>query len=556
MIISSREWTAVDAIRADVCIVGAGPSGISLALRLSGKGLDILVLEAGGDQEDEVQIDPKRGEVVDPALHSPTHLYRHRMVGGSTVSWGGRCVPFDPIDFEKREWIPDSGWPISYDTVQAYYPDALRLLEAGDYNFSAELAIDGGMRKTIQGFRSNEIDEDNIERFSCPTHFGKRWRKNLSDASDIRLVTDAYCTEVIPSANRDHVDYLIVKNPAGVIIKVDARQFVLAMGGLETPRLLLASCCRNSKGLANDFDLVGRYYMCHVAGTTGSVRFSIPGNSVFHGYERTWDGVYCRRRFQLTADAQRKHRVGNIVGRLHHPRIPDPGHGSGILSSIYLAKPFISAEYSKRLHGAASSSPGVIAKHILNVAREIPATTKFLFDWAWRRTLAERKLPSIVVRPPNGAYSLDVHAEQAPNSSSRVTITNDLDRFGVPRLRVDWRYLPIDIETVQKFVQVLQYDLSSAGVADLSVREDEIANDMLRDGAYGGHHIGTTRMANDPSQGVVDADCRVFGFDNLYIASASVFPTSSQANPTLTVVALALRLADHLGVKLTRRTIA
>jgi choline dehydrogenase-like flavoprotein len=183
---------------------------------------------------------------------------------------------------------------------------------------------------------------------------------------------------------------------------------------------------------------------------------------------------------------------------------------------------------------------------VRNVAADPVYTAEFLAHWVRRRVLAERKFPSIVVRPRRLRFSLDFHSEQQPNPDSRVTLTDERDPLGMPRLRVDWRYTRWDIETIEKGLQVMAEELERTGTGRLEYDRAALEGDILRYGAYGGHHLGTTRMGASPADSVVDRDCRVHDVDNLFIASPAVFPTSSQANPALTIVALSLRLADHL----------
>ena len=176
--------------------------------------------------------------------------------------------------------------------------------------------------------------------------------------------------------------------------------------------------------------------------------------------------------------------------------------------------------------------------------------------------LAERKFPTIIVRPRANLFSLDFNAEQVPNPDSRVRLSEQTDPFGMPRLMIDWRYTDADVKTVASAFRLLQRDVARSTLGELTLEPDEadIEAVIRRDGAYGGHHIGTTRMGDDPTTGVVDPNCRVFGVHNLYVAGSAVFPTSGQANPTLTIVALAIRLARHLEqearrpVELSRRT--
>jgi len=547
--IRDADELADDAVlRADLCVVGAGPAGITLALQFLHAGRSVLLLESGGLADEPASQALYDGEVVDPALHAPPIHYRQRRFGGSTGIWGGRCVPLDPIDFERRDWIPDSGWPFGIETLLPYYPRANQLCEAGDFAYTAGTAFAQGMRPMLPDFRGHSFTDDTLERFSCPTDFGRRYRHRLAASRNVEVLLHANVTNLACNQEGTRITRLDVRSLAGRHLRVEARDVVLATGGLEVPRVLLASRDRHPAGIGNAHDLVGRYYMCHMAGTLGDIRFA-DRDKVWHGYELSDEGIYCRRRFALTEAAQRRLEVGNVVARLHHPRIPDPSHRTGILSLLYLAKPLIGYEYSKRLHSAAAPTLGLLAAHVRNILLDPLDTAAFLLDWARRRSLAERKLPSIIARSRAGRFSLDVHAEQVPNPSSRVTLGAQRDILGMPKITIDWRCSAADIVTVTRAMRALAADLAASGHDGLRYDEAEIARDILRDGAYGGHHIGTARMAAAPARGVVDADCRVHGMDNLFIAGSAVFPTSGQANPTLTIVALALRLADRLRAR-------
>ncbi len=553
MILHAGAIDAGTVLRADVCIVGAGAAGIALALSLRGSGLDVLLLEAGGERAEPASQALYRGEVADPALHSAPDRYRQRRFGGSTTIWGGRCVPFDAIDFERRAWVPHSGWPFGREALLAHYAVASTLCESGPFAYSAE-AVAGGVPEMLAGFAPEHFDTATIERFSCPTDFGRRYRHRLAAQAGLRVVLGASVTRIVTDEGGTAVRRLEVARAGRTArdgdpgFSVAAGRVVLATGGLEVPRLLLASRGPqggpHADGIGNARGLVGRFYMCHVAGTYGTVRLS-EGARVFHGYVRDADGSYCRRRWALGEAAQRQQGVGGFVARLHHPRIPDPAHRTGALSGIWLARRLIRYEYGRRLSGEA---PGRAAwlRHAGNLVADAPGTAGFLLHWLRRRTLAERKFPSVVIRPRADLFSLDLHAEQVPNPSSRVTLGQGVDALGLPVLRVDWRPDPLDLRTVRVGTRLLAQDLGRSGLAALEDEPAGVEHAMLRDGAYGGHHIGTARMASDPREGVVDADGRVHGMRNLYVAGSAAFPTSSQANPTLTVVALAVRLAEHL----------
>ncbi|WP_428489960.1 FAD-dependent oxidoreductase [Rhodopila sp.] len=536
-------------VQADICIVGGGPAGITLAIELAKTGRSIVLLESGdiGPSDDAQALNT--GEVVDEALHSPPDRYRQRRLGGGTSIWGGRCVPFDPIDFEARAWMDHSGWPIGYADVAQYYPAANALCEAGEYEYDARLASPGGMRPVLRGFAPRHFEVNGIERFSCPTNFGARYQTRLRAAANVRVLLRATVTQLRASSDGTRIERVDVRNGKDHGFSVVARQFVLAMGGIETPRLLLTSDDVHARGVGNANDLVGRFYMCHIAGTIGRLQVLGPPDSVWHGYDVAADGTYCRRRISLRADVQAEYGLGNAVFRLHHPRITDPGHRTGPLSAIYLAQNFISYEYAKRLVSDQPARATDWLRHGLNAVTDPFATLRFLSHWLRDRTLAERKFPSVIIRPRTNLFSLDFHAEQTPSHDSRIGLASATDRFGNRQVRVDWRYSRQDVETVERSFELLRADLADQAIGRLTLAPDEpdIETVVRRDGAYGGHHIGTARMASSASSGVVDADAKVFGVNNLFIAGSAVFPTSSQANPTLTIVAMALRLAEHLG---------
>jgi choline dehydrogenase-like flavoprotein len=556
MISDAASVPAGTLLQADICIVGTGAAGISMALSLSGRGLKLLLLESGRREHDDAAQALYQGSVADEKLHSPPDKYRHRRFGGSTAIWGGRCMPFDPIDFEVRDFVALSGWPISRETLAPFYPEANRLVEAGAFAYDAEAAFGPNAPPMIRGFESDRVSTEGIERFSCPTNFAARYGERLAAAPDITLLTGANCTGIRLSADGSRVDSLEVSTLDGNRFSVAAGDTVLAVGGLETARLLLASRDVCPAGVGNENDVVGRYYMCHIAGNVGKLTVKGPTSNVRHGYEVSPDGVYCRRRLSLTAAEQRRIGAANMVARLHFPRITDPAHRSGVLSGLFLARGLISYEYGKRLKDGAPPTPAVLARHVWNVLTGPVDTLAFLWHWVTRRTLAERKFPSVILRNKSNQFSLEVHGEQAPLADSRVTLTDDVDALGMPRIRVDWRYDRSDIESVRKTLDVFAEEFARSGVASFEYDGERLEEDLTRFGAYGGHHVGTARMGSDVATSVVNADCRVHSVNNLFIAGSAVFPTSSQANPTLTLVALSLRLAAHLAERAGRADLA
>lgn len=537
-------------LAADVCVVGAGPAGIALTLDLAERGLSVLLLESGQMGENKTAQSLYQGEVADERLHSPPDKYRQRRLGGSSAIWGGRCMPFDRLDFETRSQVPGSGWPLSYDDLLPYYPRANALAEAGRFSYDAADALGAHAPPMISGFQSRRVQTSGLERFSCPTHFGTRYAKRLQLAPGVKVLLGANCTSVRLHSDGRAVDSLEVATLAGGRFSVAPRATVLAMGGLETARLLLASRDVAPAGVGNFHDVVGRYYMCHIAGNVGRLNVYGPPHQVRHGYEVAPEGVYCRRRLAVSASEQQRLGLANAVARLHFPRITDPSHGNGVLSGLFLVRKLISYEYGKRLSDGTAGTLSLYARHLANVLGDPLDTTAFVAHWLRRRTFAERKFPSVILRNRTNRFSLEMHAEQLPQAQSRVTLGERVDALGMPQLRVDWRYSAADIESLRRTLDVLAEEFAHSGTAHFDYDRHTLEEDLMRFGAYGGHHLGTARMGSDERTSVVNAHCQVHSVHNLFVAGSAVFPTSSQANPTLTLIALALRLGATLSQRL------
>jgi choline dehydrogenase-like flavoprotein len=548
MIAAADEISAGASLVADVCVVGGGPAGITAALTLAEHGLHVLVLESGGFRSDPASQALCVGEVSSPALHAAPDMYRRRQLGGSSSIWGGRCAPLDQVDFNARPWLGvPSGWPIPYDALLPYWRRAHQWAELGDFDYAAATAVPGGMRPMFEGFSASAITTGRIERFSRPTNFGAVYRDRLARSQRVRVLLHATCTQIVLTAGAASVRHLVVATRRGTRMHARARIFVIATGGLEVPRLLLASRSETPLGVGNAHRLVGRTYMCHLAGTVGLFQPSRVQRP-WHGYEQTPDRIYCRRRISVEPWAQRAWRISNVIARLHHTPISNPAHATGALSALYLTRWLLPAEYRTRL---AHPPPARTAwPHVRNIAADPFTTFGFAIHSIRHRLLAARKFPSITVVPRCGDFTLDIHAEQLPNPDSRITIGRDTDLYGMPKIHIDWHYRPEDIRSVYVALGLIAEGIAAGGHGMLSFDPEKVEADMLRNGAYGGHHLGTARMSESPATGVVDTQCKLHDIENLYIASGAVFPTSGQANPTLTIIALALRLADHLAQRL------
>lgn len=546
MILDSRDIVDGSVQTCDVCVVGAGAAGIAMALELDAQGRDVLLLEAGGPRRAGPAQDLYRGVVDPPGRHLALDQARYRQLGGTTSLWGGRCIPYDPIDFEPREWVPHSGWPIGRQDLDPYYARAHTYLECGAFDYRAESALGSDAGQMLPGFEDADLDLGSLERWSPPTHFGKVYRDRLARSPRIKVVLRAVVTRLEMAEGGRTVRALTVRDARDASARrgfsVQARQVVLAGGGIESTRLLMQSALEQPIGETVAGGWLGRGYMCHVHGVIARLHLR-PGVQPIAGYEQDAAGVFVRRRLWISESAQRRLQLLNLTALLDRPLVDDPGHGSAVLSAAFLAKKLFQRQ---RDDATPSGKYGIYWQHLRNVLSGSPEVLSVLPRFARSRFLQKRRVPSLTVDPRSGRYHLYYQSEQVPDRSAGLTLLNERDALGQPRVRLDFRVQPQDSDAIWRAHEVIGAAIARQGLGEL-VWEPDAREKLAETKAVLGHHIGTTRMADHAAQGVVDRHCRVHGVSNLHIASASVLPTSSHANPTLTVVALALRLAARLG---------
>jgi choline dehydrogenase-like flavoprotein len=546
-------------LEAEVAVVGAGPAGIVVALELARAGHEVLLLESGGER-----FDPQRQQLGETVGTDPHHdamsLATRRQVGGASNIWGGRCVAFDPIDFEPREVAGEARWPLGYEDVAPYMDRAAEWCRCGEPVFNAAEVPELAGRALVPGWEDGEVRASDLERWSLPTNFGAVYREELRRMPGLRLETDLTCTEVVPAeGGSEHggrrVDHLVARRIDGSRVEVRAQRYVLAAGGLESTRLLFASRRRDPQGLGNHSGHLGRWYMAHVEVRVGRVRFETPAEQTIYSHERDREGVYVRRRFSFDPALQRSERLPNAVLWLVNEEVGNAAHRSGVLSFVYLmlASPLGGRFVAEgiRQHHLQTLEPPRLRDHLRNVLRDLPGTVGFAFRFAYERFLRRgRKVPGFFVPSPANAYPLCYHGEHLPHRESRVEPTDELDALGLPRLRTHLHFSDEDVAAVRRAHELLDRSLREQGLGRVEFLHDDVEA-AVREQLFGGYHqSGTTRMAADPADGVLDAHLAVHGFEDLFVASSSAFPTSSQANSTFMLTAFAVRLADHLAADL------
>jgi hypothetical protein len=545
MIIDSRNIALGESIESDICIIGAGAAGITIAHEFCNKGMHVILLESGGmDYEKETQ-DFNKGE-ANLELHEPLDQFRYRQFGGATTQWTGRCVPFDDIDFEPRSYVPCSGWPITKRDLDPYYQRAHNYCEVGDYTYTVKAALPEEVQhlSMLPGLETEEHIVESLYRFSTPTNFGKAYLKTLTTADNLKIYIYANCLNLCVDAENQLINKIKVSSLAQNTFSVTAKQFILATGGLEVTRLLLLSNDVYPNGIGNYYDILGRFYMGHFSHHI-NIETTSPQN-INVACETLSNGMFYHRAMSFDAKTQQQYQILNHrIFTADRQNIDNPDHHSGVLSYEHLRVLYgqlkrrqISAQFLKDQRH--------ILGHLRNIVLDRHSIQDYKIQKEKKKYADQRSLPHTLLRnfffkEVPRIFTLRIDAEQIPNFSSRVTLGDEKDPFGLNRLSVNWQPDRQDLENIKTLSQLIEDLLIKHRIGRIKAMPD------LNLRSTGGHYIGTTRMASNPFRGVVDENCQVYGAKNLYIASSSVFPTSSYANPTLTIVAMAIRLADHLS---------
>lgn len=517
MIIDANEIETGTSIRCDLCIIGAGAAGITLAREFDGSGLNIWLLESGGfEREPDIQAMYKGSSIGRP--YYALDVTRLRYLGGTTNHWSGICRPLDEIDFKKRDWVRYSGWPFNREHLVPWYRRAQTVCQLDEFSYDADDWLPDNQKPSP--FKTENIITK-VYQHSPPTRFGRVYRSQIKKSRNITVCLHANLTRLQADTPPAYLKHLSVTTLQGKTFNIKPLISVLACGSLENARLLLTSNDVETNGLGNQHDLVGRFFMDHL---------SLPNNGAMltttHHLSDFWYQIRYRARRKLPVPAlllsdalQEKNATSNYNVILRPPK-----RIAGVNSYRYLEN---SIKRDKEITN--------FWRHVGNIFSDIDDVGSMLYY---------RNTENLPIEP-----LLSQQWEQVPNPDSRITLSTGRDRLGLQRIQLDWRLSDIDKRTAITAQLALAREIGNLGLGRLRI--DTGTEEAVVKAATGDHHqLGTTRMHESPELGVVDPDCRLHSTHNLYIAGGSVFPTIGCTNPTLTVVALALRLADHLKEKL------
>jgi choline dehydrogenase-like flavoprotein len=520
VIIDGRQLPAGTAVEADLCIVGAGPAGISLATNYANQsGLKVALIESGGMEFDAATQELAHSDVVGQE-YFPMKETRLRVFGGSTLSWGGIGGEFTPLDFEERSWVPHSGWPFSKDDLQPYYKWAMKVAKMDPDTVDA----DPDDAPPAEGTRWSNV------LFSAPTRFGKVFRDEMEQSQSITVYLNSTVTKVELHPDGGHVDGLQLSCLNGNSYRVVAGTYVLAGGGIENARMLMISNDVATSGIGNEHDLLGRYFQEH---PRLHDRYRLPqGTKALRRRVQGAAGTLRFSRVMVTDETQRKEKLLNYFANLSFGYLGQDAPQFDALRRIVNAsrKPWSDSPYYQDIGGG----PNRVRWQDVKTVLKRP-------DQAFISAVGAQFQPNMTRR----WLEIQSSVEMLPRPENRIVLVNEKDAFGIPLVRLEWSLHADEERTYRRGLEIILREMErlEPGISQNRIDDpDQWPNLAL--GTW--HHIGTTRMHEDPKLGVVDADCKVHGVDNLYLAGSSVFPTGGVSAPTLTIVALSLRLYDHL----------
>ncbi|OAP39804.1 hypothetical protein AU381_09625 [Sinorhizobium glycinis] len=508
----------------DVCIVGAGASGLTIASVLAGKPIRVCVLESGGDRNALGPSELATGE-CSGLPYAPLDTSRLRGFGGSTRAggWGGLCKPFDEQDFAYRPWVKDSGWPFGFEHLRPYYERAGETLGTASIDLLR-------LRDPVFANRSDRLASDNVA-LCRNLRLGERLRSTIEQSASTTVFLQSTALYLEFDNSRQNVTSVVFDAGGDRTLRITARAYVLAAGGLENARLLLLS----EGPTGRQRDLIGRYFMDHPRFSVGTL---VPLKKEAFAKLLSFDRIRIARRqrverliwpnsrrhytvkgLALSFDAQREEQLLN-----HRAWVEPvfPGLGSEALEAL-------KSELLFRRDLGLRGSRKTMVSRTLDDFRAL--------NWAKIMHMAR---PAGLAR----SFRLQHIVEPEPCADSAVKLSQVKDRFGLNKIDLHWRISDATLRSLRRTFQILQAEFLAAGAARLVATDDEW--EQLERPMWTWHHIGTTRMHEDPHKGVVDAQCKAHSVNNLFVAGSSVFPTAGNDTPTFTAVALSHRLADLL----------
>lgn len=496
--------------RAQVAVVGSGPAGLTLAKMLVKKGIEVILISSGTLSYDSKQQDLYEGKIVDDIPLVPLSASRLRMFGGTSNHWTGHCGPFDDIDFQKRDFIPDSGWPIDPIELKKYYKEAQKLLELGIYKYSSPLNEETEIFLELGDFESSYLNQN-------PYRFGPEWRDFFEKTENCYVLENANVTSVMLGDDGRSISELEARSIGGQTAKIFCDYVVLACGGVENARILLNS------PLSAGLPCLGHYYSFHprVVGAEFHLAKPLTEDNVFQWHQV--EGITKKQFIKYNTNYQ-------ITKE-------QPNYAMNLLNRYNKKSPAFLAALRLRNRLRGDSFVGNVSDDLLTVVSNLGG---LISEYRSHKSL------EII-----GSLDLMTYIDPTPAFSNKIILNDDRDEMGVKRCTALWKPSDDDINYTYEFNIKFAETVGRGGLGRVKInpllKDRAVFTELVQDSSGGGHQMGTTRMSTSLEFGVVDRNLKVHNVNNLFCAGSSVFPTYSWVNPTMTIVALSVRLANHIS---------
>jgi hypothetical protein len=522
MLIDLEKLEARTVMKCDVCVIGSGAVGLVVAVNLASRGRRVVLLEGGGVGLEQRSQDLYRAVSVGHPFKG-LDISRFRVLGGTTTFWGGQVIPLDPIVFEERPWLTAARWPITKKELDPYFFEAYRSVGLGN------VELDDTEVWRLLGVQPLELAE-NLElvltRWIPKRNFARLFKRNIDGQENLKVVVHANMTHFSTDESGERISEIHARTIGGKKLTVQANSAVLTCGAIENARLLLQPLCGSKRSPWGDNRWVGRGYVDHLDSTAGTVR--IVNLTKFHSLFDTihLGGFMYYPKIRLSSAAQRQEKLIDIAAHFSY----DTRYADHLENIKMFCRSIID--------GRIPNNVWAVPNHILSVAKiSYPLVLRYLRE---HRSF----------KPSDASVRLELSCEQIPIADSVVRqAPREVDALGMCCAEIDWKINGAELKTFATFARRIRDGLKHHGLAEVEL-DSELDN---LDPAFfsrvhdANHQMSTTRMAPTAKDGVVDANLRVYGTSNLYVAGASVFPTTGFANPTFTAIALGLRLCDHLA---------
>lgn len=524
-----RDFKSGSLIQTDLCIIGSGPAGLSIAKEFIGTNVNVLVVESGGHEEEADTQSLYDIENVGAFRHIQQDQVRNRIFGGTSHTWTGKCAPFDPIDFQRRDWIPYSGWPIQGQDLESYLDRARENLRLGSNCYDERLwkifKVSSPHRFNSKLLKPQFWQYSKVSRQDRqPMRFGPYL---ISEADNIRVLLHANVTHLNTNDQGTRLESVEISTLDKRVSLIKAKVVILCCGGIENARLLLASNRTLTCGVGNQNDMVGRFLMDHPGNLIGTFdpKKSQAISERFGSYFLKDSNDYSVYQYglALAPELQRKEHLLNAAAFLIEVLAKDNPWDSFKRLKVVLRQ--------RRITRSAYLD-------VLNIFRHLPFVLSGIYRFLVKGQPPLSKVDEMLL------YSL---VEQSPDPESRVTLSDEKDLLGMPISKINWKISDLEKRTVARLAYLIAQEFERLNLPKL-----KLSDWLNQDADWGSncidraHPIGTTRMSNNPEDGVVNPNCQVHTVEGLFIAGSSVFPTTGHANPTLMIVAMAIRLADWL----------